>query len=122
MPEPIIPSQDNLRDWRQRTASLASQADMIGLHHDLYTVMQRIDVELGRHRTIQGGCAYRVLRLAKKLREFGDERADEVASNASVAAYDIAFELVAHENEPSPGWKTMCAEFEFPHKKAAAND
>jgi nucleoid-associated protein YgaU len=54
---------------------------------------------------LEGGCAFRVLRAATKLRERGHD-ADE--------AYRVARELAPYELFPSPTWEVMCSELEWP--------
>jgi hypothetical protein len=57
-------------------------------------------------RALEGGCAFRVLQAATRLRERGHGAADE--------AYRVARELAPYELLPSPTWEVMCSELEWP--------
>lgn len=60
----------------------------------------------GQRAGLEGGCAFRVLQAATRLRERGHGAADE--------AYRVARELAPYELLPSPTWEVMCTELEWP--------
>lgn len=101
------PSYDQLNSWSIRIRDLISECSANGFStFDLYTVFYRIEREKEKERTLEAGCAYRVMRLAVDVRTQGH-------MVLAAALYDLARELISHECSPSPRWLTMCRELEF---------
>ena len=101
----MIPTHAQLRAWIDQCDKLFYHAATTNYHHDLHTVMCRLEDEHTRKppRLVQGGCAFRLLRMASALRSSYPQTAQTV--------YQLASEVVQCELAPSPDWSTMCAEF-----------
>ena len=109
------PTKEQLTDWRERVAALDKLSDQAIPWFGAYEVANRINTELAKGRTLQGGCAYRTLRWAKKLRDGG-------YTDLAETARKLAQDMIPYENIPSPGWKTMCDELGFEHTPVTNND
>lgn len=109
------PNIAQMNDWLTIIRSLVQAAEKTGVYFDGFEVEGRVRTELFKRRTLQGGCAYRVMRFAKALRDGG-------YTELSDSAYMLAKDMIPHENCPSPGWKTMCEDFGFTHEPVSAND
>lgn len=109
------PTKEQLSNWRERVDMLDMLSDQAVPWFGSYEIVNRINTELDKGRTLQGGCAYRILRFAKKLRDGG-------YADLAETARKLAEEMIPHENIPSPGWKTMCDELGFEHTPVASND
>lgn len=123
----MIPTHEQLAGWTNTTRRLATSAERLGLYHDLYEVERRINAESG-YRTLQGGCAMRVMRFASAVRALTTADLERLGVGEGYikavigACLALARELIAHENIPSPGWKTMCEEGGWDYTPAGAND
>jgi hypothetical protein len=102
----VPPTLIQLDSWTTRLNALISECGEEISTFDLHTVLDRIAREKEKRRTLEGGCAFRVMRVAVDVRRTGD-------LVLSAAFYDLARELIAHECGPSPRWSIMCFELEF---------
>jgi hypothetical protein len=101
------PSPSQLESWLLRLSALIVECEENRFStFDLHTVKHRIIKEQEKKRTLEAGCAYRIMRLAAEIRAAGH-------MTLSAALYDLARELIAYECSPSPRWLTMCRELEF---------
>lgn len=108
----MIPTQEQLHDWAQEVEDLIDEATQRDLHHDLHTVLGRIEREQVKRRTLEGGCAFRVMRLANQFCGYGE-------AELAARCHRLAHTLVQHENLPSPTWEQMCAEMNWPLQPTA---
>lgn len=125
----MIPSAQQLRNWTARVEQLISATAASGLNHDLGTVLYRLERELPERRAgapiqqqadaqgaarreVEGGCAWRILRLATDLRAHAQQAS--VAATLADMAHDLAGEIVVAELAPCPDWSTMCGELGWP--------
>lgn len=100
------PTVAQCTDWLARIAVIMKQADQANIHHGLYQVPARIYRERtdfgSPDRTIEGGCASRLMRVTQSFRASGFDPDPVVA---------LAREIIQHECLPSPGWRTLCEEY-----------
>lgn len=116
MSSPTPPTVEQMNNWLLRVRAMSSLSDTLDVYNfDGFEVESRIRNELRKRRTLQGGCAYRIIRFANALRRAGHNEHAETA-------YSLAREMIPHEQSPSPGWKTMCEENNWPHTPVDAND
>lgn len=102
----MAPSVEFCQQIIDRLVRLIAVLAALDIHHDLHLVIGRVRREERLRCELEGGCAFRVLQAATRLRERGHEAANE--------AYQIARELAPHEWLPSPTWEVMCAELGWP--------
>lgn len=102
----MVPSVEFCQQIIERLVKLIAVLAELDIHHDLHLVIGRVRREERLRRALEGGCAFRVLQSATRLRERGHDAADE--------AYRVARELAPYELLPSPTWEVMCSEMEWP--------
>lgn len=103
--EPLLPTVAQLQDWMVRVEAVRADAERADVHvGGLLQVLVRLRREVQCGRTVEGGCAARLLQVAAWLRNAGHAYAHVCA---------LAREIIQYECLPSPGWRELCAEHHF---------